>query len=159
MPDRPNPLEQLVTDFADHYVSMVENSAAAIAPFRPWWSVTLKPDEEVFRYQQIREPIVTWLSDISPYMGWDSLEAAMTAGELRRLFTGPELDTLVPVELRVDERADGLKELVQAAGPYEASRHLARVEAMVRRRVAASATLAAARPSQLPGEYGDMAPE
>jgi hypothetical protein len=142
MPDKPNPLEALVMEFADHYVSMVETAAAAISPNRPWWTTVLKPDEEVFRWMQIREPIVTWLADISPYMNWPSLEVATSTASLRELFTGPLLDAVVPGPLRVDERADGLKEMVQSAGPWETARHIARVEAMVRRRQSAAAATA-----------------
>lgn len=155
--DKPNPLEALVIEFADHYVSMVETAAAAISPNRPWWTTVLKPDEEVFRWLQLREPIVTWLADISPYMGWDSLETATGTAALRELFTGPLLDAAVPGPLRVDERADGLKEMVQSAGPWETARHIARVEAMVRRRQsAAAANGAVALPDDR--EMPDVAP-
>jgi len=74
------------------------------------------------------------------------LEVATSTASLRELFTGPLLDAAVPGPLRVDERADGLKEMVQSAGPWETARHISRVEAMVRRRQSASAANAATAP-------------
>lgn len=165
MPDRMNPLEALIDELADRYVYLVEDVAAGIAPFRPWWHAELKPDEEVYRWQKMREPIVTWLADISPYMGWGSLQEATSTTELRRLFTGRDIGRSIPIELLTDERADGLRQLVQSAGPIEASRHIARVEAMVRRRVQASALMQpldplgapSAVPLPFPGMSGPVA--
>ena len=146
-----NPLEALVDELADRYVYLVEDVAATIAPFRPWWTAELTADQQVYRWQKMREPIVTWLADISPYMGWDSLETAVSTTELRRLFTDRNIGALVPIDLLTDERADGLKQLVQSAGPFEASRHIARVEAMVRRRIQAAAMLQPVDPIGTPG--------
>lgn len=134
-----NPLEQLVDEFADTYADLVFEMAENIAPYRPWWHVDLKPDAQVWRWLQMREPIVTWMADVSPYMGWASLDDAFA--RLGDLFTG-NLDA-VPPELKIDDRADGLRELVQAVGPVEAAKHLRKVETMMRRRQRASAAIGA----------------
>lgn len=135
---RENPLETLTLEFADYYATMVEQVVEAIAPARPWWHKELTPDEQVWRWMAQREPIMTWLWDVGPYLGLSSPDDVLA--NLRTIFVRP-LVGIVPDVLRIDERADGLKELVQAAGPNEAARHIRKVEQMVKRRAEAAALM------------------
>jgi len=137
-----NPLEELTEEFADEYADLVFEMAEAIAPYRPWWHVELSPDAQVYRWMNMREPIVTFLADVSPFMGWVSLDDAFA--NLGDLLTG-NLDH-VPPELKTDERADGLRELAQAVGPRDAAKHLRHVETLLRRRQRASALLEPSEP-------------
>lgn len=144
-----NPLEELVYELADDYVDQVFELAEDIAPYRPWYHVELKPDEQVMRYmsapttgaQSIRDALVTWLSDASPYMGWSSVQEAIDG--LYRLFTDPAVPRTVPAVLLVDERLDVIREMVQAQGPRETASHIKRVERMAQRRLQASAMFTA----------------
>lgn len=147
MPRPSNPIEALAEEFSDVYVELVLQLAVDIAPYRPWWHEELSPDAQVWRWQKMRGPIVEWLAEISPFMGWPDLEAAI--GGLRDLFTGP-IEQAIPGELLIDERADGLKELVQSAGPREAAKHIRRVEAMLARRATAAALMTPTDPYGAP---------
>lgn len=142
---RSNPLEELTNEFADYYVDMVELVVESIAPARPWWHQELTPDEQVWRWLAIREPIMTWLWDVGPFLGFSSPDDVLRG--LRDIFVRP-LAGVVPDVLRIDERADGLKELVQSAGPNEAARHIRKVEAMVKRRAEASALMKPIEPGE-----------
>lgn len=133
MTTKTNPLEELTDEFADDYVDLVYEFAEDVSPVRPWYHVDLKPDEQVARWWAEREPIVTWLMEVAPFMGWRTLPEVFS--NLRTLFTSPEVRQRVPVMLQVDERADSLKMMVQAQGPNETAKHLRRVEAMLQRRI------------------------
>lgn len=142
-----NPIEELVYELADDYVDQVFELAEDIAPYRPWYHVELKPDEQVMRYmsaptggqQSIRDALVTWLSDASPYMGWGSVQEAIDG--LYELFTGRDVIQRIPGVLMADERLDVIREMVQAQGPRETANHIKRVERMAQRRLQASAML------------------
>lgn len=148
-----NPIEELTDEMADTYVELVLELAEDIAPFRPWWHEELSPDAQVWRWQKMRAPIVEWLAEVSPYMDWPDLSAALAG--LRELFTGP-IEQRIPGALLVDDRADGLKELVQSAGPRDAARHIRRVEAMTQRRAQAAALMTPTDPYQAPPGPADV---
>ncbi|WP_230690821.1 hypothetical protein, partial [Streptococcus pneumoniae] len=76
---------------------MVEEFAAAVAPYHPWWHAVLTPDQQVYRWMQIREPIITWLADAAPFMGWPTPAAALDG--LYELFTSRAAYDAVPPDL------------------------------------------------------------
>lgn len=121
-----NPHEALVEELAPRYPQLVREALAHFAPHRPWWSAELTTEDALMRYADIREDIIGWLVDLSPYMGWRTVEDMLNG--IEDLATSQTLDDRIPVELLVDERGDTLKELVQAAGPREAQRHIRKME-------------------------------
>jgi len=124
-----NPLEALVVDGSDIYVQLVHELAKELAPFRPWWSADLSPDEEVWRYEENRPAIIGWLTEAGAAMGWESWDE--TLKKLEELFMSPAVPDFLSMELIVDERADIIREMVQAAGPHEAAKHIRKLEKMV----------------------------
>jgi hypothetical protein len=135
---RMNPLEQLTIEMADVYADLVFELVPAIAPYRPWWQSGMTPDQQLWRWMQQRDGIIEWLGMVAPSLGWQTLGDAIA--NLAQLFTGP-IEDRVPPEVLIDPKGDALKALVQAVGPHDAAEHIKRMEILVSRRMAASASL------------------
>lgn len=131
MADTPNPLEQLVEDLAPEYVALVQELIPVFSPNRPWWTPTLTQDQQLWRWEGTpqdpgpRATVMPWLAQVAPFMHYvapDQLQQLVNA-----IFTSPAADTMIPLELIVELPPD-LLEMVQAAGPVDASKHIAKME-------------------------------
>lgn len=142
-----NPLEELVSEMADVYVEMVKDLAKHIAPVRPWWHVDLTPDQQVWRYLDIREEVMAWLMTTGAYMGFESGEDVLN--NLEAIFTDEKIVDLVPAE-HVIAIPIALLEAVQAQGPEEVAKYLRKMEKMAQGRAAALGLLEANRTQNIP---------
>lgn len=133
-----NPLELLTEQLADHYVELVQIATETIAPHRPWWHAELSAEAQLYRYMEIRDDIISWLVDVSDYMPWQTTDDMLHGIEA---LATERIEGIIPPALLVDERADALKELVQAAGPKEAQKHVVKMERMALRREVAQGLL------------------
>lgn len=120
-----NPLEQMVLDMADYYVELVEMLTAEIAPVRPWWTEELKPDEQLWRYMDVREEIMAWLMQAGALMGYTTADDVLA--HLEELFTSERTVDVWPPAF-VAEIPVALLEMVQATGPKEAAKHIRKME-------------------------------
>ncbi|MEY4763204.1 MAG: hypothetical protein RLZZ200_3061 [Pseudomonadota bacterium] len=130
----------MVQEIADFYSQDVEEIAATFAPFRPWWSAGLTFPQQVWRWSQVRDDIMSWLMEVGVHMGFES--AADVLAHLEDVFTSPALEDMVPPSLLVDERADTLKEMVQASGPKDTANHIRKMEKGIQGQLEARAMLA-----------------
>lgn len=127
-----NPMEELTLEFGDRYVELVMMAAETFAPRRPWWFVELSPDEQLWRWLDMRDGIMGWLVEVAAYLpSVNTMEDLLAS--LEDVFTKP-IDDIVPAAVLTDERGDALKELVQAAGPWEAAKHIRKMERLVANR-------------------------
>lgn len=127
-----NPHEVLIEEMADIYVELVMEATEELAPHGPWWHAELSSEQQLWRYLDIREDIIPWLVDVSDYFPeWRSVDDMLKG--IEELAT-TRIEDRVPGELLVDERADALKEIVQAVGPKEAARHIRRMETLALKR-------------------------
>jgi len=162
MVDRLNPMEETVEYAADVYVELVNELLEELAPFRPWWSKTLSRDEALWRWEEVREPIVTWLAQAGIFMGFQNYGEVLD--NLEDFWFGPLLVDMVPPEV-IDMLPLQLFELVQA-GPYEAADHIRAMEKEYAKRTAARevvgsksiiGTLAAGTGDAGEGDVGEVA--
>lgn len=145
---KPNYYEQWEQDMAERYVYLVNLATETLAPKHPWWFVELSPEQQLWRWMDIRDDIMSWLADVAGFLPAIKTVADLM-GHLEDIFTEP-IEQLVPPQLLVDERGDALKEMVQAAGPREAAKHLRKMEKMVAQRALAEGVLASAASDQFP---------
>ena len=131
MPDDLNPLEEMVIELSDIYVAIVKELVNEFAPFRPWWSAQLTPDQQLFRYLEIRRPIITWLVEAGIYMGYQTFDELLK--NLDKFWFGNLLIDMVPPEI-IDLIPIQLMELVQA-DPSSAGDHIRKMEKLVARRI------------------------
>ena len=125
-----NPMEAMVYDLAEEYVDIVDALLDEMAPFSPWWSQELTPDQKLWRYLEVRDEMLPWLVEVGIYMG------LTTFGDLL-----DRLDDIWLSQLPLDVAPAGLLaqvpmpllELVQAA-PLEAAQHIRDMENLIARR-------------------------
>lgn len=133
MADKLNPMEETVQYAAEVYVELVNELLEELAPYRPWWSKKLSKDEALWRWEEVREPIVTWLVRAGIFMGFRTYGEVLD--NLEDFWIGHLLVDMVPPEV-IDTLPLQLIELVQA-GPYEAADHIRMVEKEYAKRTAA----------------------
>lgn len=139
---RINPLEKETEDLAQVYVDLVYELMPTFAPFRPWWSATLTPDQALWRWAGEggpREEIVTWLMAAGVYMGWKSPDEVLL--HMEDLFTKQSAADLLPPEF-IAQIPTSLLEMVQGAGPHDTVIHIRKMEKMFEGRQQALAVLA-----------------
>lgn len=149
-----NPMEALATEMADFYVEKVQELTEFIAPVRPWWHRDLSPDEQVWRWLDVREPVMAWLMTTGAYMGFESGDAVMD--NLAAIFTDERIVDLVPAE-HVIAIPIPLLEMVQGNGPEEAAKHIRKMERMAEGRAKALGLLEQNRVVNVP-EPPDVPP-
>jgi hypothetical protein len=126
--DALNPLEALTERLATEYVLDVKRLTQMFAPIRPWWSATLSPDAQLWRWETgPRTEIVGWLMQAGVYMGAKDETAALA--KIEDIFTSPAAGDLIPPQV-VAQIPPELLEMVQAAGPKDAGTHIRKMEAM-----------------------------
>jgi len=116
-----NPYEQLIEDGAKDYVEIVFELLEEIAPVRPWWSVELSTEEQLWRWMTgPRDRVMPWLYEVARVLGWDETTLLRN---LEKLFTDDSVAAMIPVELAATVPIE-LVELVQASGPFDAATHI-----------------------------------
>ena len=123
-----NPLEQMVEDLAQDYVDLVNDLAQEFAPVRPWWDAQLSADEQLWRWQSERDPIMAWLMEAGVHMGYASGDE--TLKNLEEIFTNEAVIDMVPAEFVITV-PPSLLEMVQSSGPKEAAKHIRKMEQAV----------------------------
>lgn len=149
-----NPLEELTDELADTYVEMVFDLAKEFAPVRPWYHHDLSIDEQLWRWEEIRDPVVEWLMNVGVNLGYQSGDEVLD--NLERIFTDETVVDLVPADIVVRIPPE-LLELVQAVGPKAAAKHIRTMEKKFEGYAQARGVLAAASTFQFP-EPPDVPP-
>jgi hypothetical protein len=160
---RKNALEEDVQFAAEVYVELVEELLKEVAPEGPWWTKDLSTAEALWRWMEVREPIMTWLTAAAPYMGFDSYDKMMD--NLEDFWMSPSLVDLVPPEI-IDAIPVELAELVQA-NAYDAADHIRKMEKAFHKHALISGLWEQNRPqippplpeAQLPPVTGTLPPE
>jgi hypothetical protein len=137
-----NPLEAMVEDFATVYVDLVKSIAATMAPFRPWWTADLSPDEQLWRWSGDggpRQEVLDWLMQAGAYMGWQNADEVLA--HIEDIFTSPAAQDLIPPEVVVQIPV-ALLEMVQGTGPKDTANHIRKMERMQVGRLQALSLLA-----------------
>lgn len=143
-----NPLEELTEELAEDYADFVEELAEMFAPIRPWWSVDLTQDQQLWRWMTgPRTEIVSWLMAAGVYMGWKSWDE--TAKNLAKIFTSPAAPDLIPPDVVIQIPPE-LLEMVQAGGPEQAAKHIAKMEKLAESQDAARALFASTAQPNFP---------
>lgn len=138
MTQKLNPLEEMVEILAADYPDLVAELQKEIAPVRPWYTVDLSPDQQLWRWLDVRPVVLPWVMEAAAWMGAKTSKEAlqMTA----RIFTDPAASDIIPPDV-VSDIPEELLEIVQAVGPRDAGRHIAKMERMVMDRAAAAGIL------------------
>lgn len=129
-----NPLEALTLDLAEHYKHMVMRLTEHFAPMRPWWHAQLTPDQQVWRWMEIREEVLAWLMTAGAYMGWTDGEE--TLQKMAEIFTNEAAVDLIPAD-HVVAVPIPLMEMVQNQGPDATAKHIRKVEKLTETRAMA----------------------
>lgn len=142
MPKALNPLEAMVEDFSALYVDLVKSIAATMAPFRPFWTADLSPDEQLWRWSGDGGPrteILDWLMQAGAYMGWQNADEVLA--HIEDIFTSPAAQDLIPPSVVVMIPVS-LLEMVQGTGPKDTGNHIRKMERMQVGRLEGQALLA-----------------
>lgn len=143
-----NPLEALVEELAPHYVDMVFELVEMFAPESPWWSVKLSKEQQLWRWVSgPRNEIMEWIYGAGPFMGWETPEEILANWE--KIFTDPKAPMLIPAGHVISIPVE-LIEMVQAAGPEDAGKHVRRMEKAMEGYTSAANTLDANRTQNVP---------
>lgn len=138
-----NPGEQLVEDMSEEYVDMVFDMLEEIAPMSPWWQADVSPDQQLWRWiTGGRDEILAWLEAVAPFMGYESTDEILSG--IDEIFTSAKAEGAVPQHI-VAQIPIPLLEMVQAAGPEEAEKHIKKMERMIAGRVQVDEAIAQAR--------------
>lgn len=141
-----NPLEEQVNYMADLYPPIVFDLTRMFAPERPWWHADLSADQQLWRWQTgPREAIVVWLIEAASwYLGRPPKDPKEALDQIEAIFTDRKADALVPLQVQARIPPE-LLEMVQAAGPHEAGKHIRKMERLMEGQQQAMAQLDAAR--------------
>lgn len=184
-----NPLEQLVEDLAPEYVALVQELVPVFSPNRPWWTEALTQDQQLWRWvgtpqepgprleimggvklvggpaiQDMKpEQVQGWLPQVAAALAQKRLAFPDLAKLIEFIFTSPAADKVIPLEILMDLPPE-LLEMVQAAGPIDAAKHIQKVEALYQKNLEGQALLATpdatglpkppSAPPALPGQLG-----
>lgn len=118
---------------SEEFALMVEELVDQIAPVRPWWSRQLSTEQMLWRWIDIRLPIMSWLTQVGLYCGWTTPELLLE--HLEDVWLSMLPIDMVPMQIQIAVPQQLLM-LVQA-GPYDAANHIRRMEKEVERRSAA----------------------
>ena len=141
-----NPLEEDVAFGAEVYAELVEELLKEVAAEGPWWSVNLSGAEKLYRWMEVREPIIGWLTAAAPYMGFGDYETMLE--HLTDFWMTNSLVDLVPPEI-IDALPLELVELVQA-NAYDAATHIREMEKRYEKQALVSGLWEVNRPPELP---------
>lgn len=165
--DAINPLEALTERFAHEYVLDVKRYTKMFAPVRPWWTAKLSADAQLWRWEapdgavaadgtkiSLRDAILPWLMTATAHMGAKDAKEALDM--IEDIFTSVSAPDLIPPEV-VAQIPPELLEMVQAAGPEDAAKHIRKMERMHEGRMQAVAVLAQTNQPDVP-EPPDVPP-
>ena len=142
-----NPLEAMTIEFAEAYKDMVMRLTKHFAPERPWWHAQLSPDEQVWRWMEIREEVLPWLMTAGAFMGWKDGDEVLK--RMAEIFTDEGAVDKIPPE-HVIQVPVPLMEMVQNQGPRETAAYIRKVEKMTEGRAAALGLLDVNRTVDIP---------
>lgn len=149
-----NPLEALTEELAKDYVEDVKRLTNFFAPYRPWWTASLTPTQQLWRWmaknndgESIRQKVVSWLMTAGVYMGWKTADEVLA--NIEKIFTSPAAPDLIPPDVVIEIPTE-LLEMVQASGPKDAATHIRKMEKMVDGQREAAAILASPDQPQVP---------
>lgn len=141
---RVNPLQEDLEEDSAWYVELVYEYMDEFAPYGPWWSEKLSPEQQLFRWEGTaaqpgpRADVIPWLEQAYPLLAAGHKGAGWGPEDMLRhvadIFTDPAAPDLIPEPLILDPAQNkgfiALIELYQAAGPKDMQTHIAKLERM-----------------------------